>query len=121
MTKAELIELLKKRDEIIAKLENKTELRKELLEEAREKKEQAQEKRIKTLKRKIKEIIAEKKDKLSIRELCKVLEINRKTLYNNNLNEFFVMVTKQNYLKSGEPKFHVITKTQQKKEIQNDS
>jgi DNA-binding protein H-NS len=92
MTKAELIELLKKRDEIIAKLENKTELRKELLEEAREKKEQAQEKRIKTLKRKIKEIIAEKKDKLSIRELCQVLEINRKTLYNNNLNEFFEMV-----------------------------
>jgi phosphopentomutase len=112
-TKAELIELLKQRDEIIAKLENKTELRKELLEEAREKKEQAQEKRIKTLKRKIKEIIAEKKDKLSIRELCQVLEINRKTLYNNNLNEFFEMVIKQNFLKSGEPNFVEIT--QQKK------
>ena len=30
MTKAELIELLKQKDEIIAKLENKTELRKQL-------------------------------------------------------------------------------------------
>ena len=113
MTKAELIELLKQRDEIIAKLENKTELRKELLEEAREKKEQKQEKRIKTFKRKIKEIIAERKEKLSIREVCKVLEINRKTLYNNNLNEFFEMVIKQNFLKSGEPNFVEIT--QQKK------
>ena len=37
MTKAELIELLKQRDEIIAKLENKTELRKELLEEGQNK------------------------------------------------------------------------------------
>ena len=113
MTKAELIELLKQKDEIIKKLENKTELRKELLEEAREKKEQAQEKRIKTLKRKIKEIIAGKKEKLSIRELCKLLEINRQTLYNNNLNEFFEMVIKQNFLKSGEPNFVEIT--QQKK------
>ena len=39
MTKAELIELLKEKDKIIEKLENKTELRKELLEEAREKQE----------------------------------------------------------------------------------
>ena len=115
MTKAELIELLRQKDEKIAKLENKTELRKELLEEAREKKEQAQEKRIKIFKRKIKEIIAEKKDKLSIRELCKVLEINRKTLYNNNLNEFFEMVIKQNFLKSGEPNFVEITIPQKKK------
>ena len=115
MTKAELIELLKQRDEIIAKLENKTELRKELLEEAREKKEQAQEKRIKTLKRKIKEIIAEKKDKLSIRELCKVLEINRQTLYNNKLNDFIAEVYSQNFLRSGEPNFVEITIPQKKK------
>lgn len=115
MTKAELIELLKQKDEMIAKLENKTELRKELLEEAREKKEQTQEKRIKTFKRKIKEIIAERKEKLSIREVCKVLEINRKTLYNNNLNEFFEMVMKQNFLKSGEPNFVEITQQKKKK------
>jgi phosphopentomutase len=113
LTKAELIELLKEKDNLIAKLENKTELRKELLEEAREKKEQAQEKRIKTLKRKIKEIIAEKKDKLSIRELCKVLEINRQTLYNNKLNDFIAEVYSQNFLRSGEPNFVEIT--QQKK------
>ena len=68
------------------------------------------------MKRKIKEIIAEKKDnKLSIREICKVLEINRQTLYNNNLNEFFEMIIKQNFLKSGEPNFVEITIPQKKK------
>ena len=68
MTKAELIELLKQRDEIIAKLENKTELRKELLEEAREKKEQKQEKRVSVLKKNIKELILKEKKKITTRE-----------------------------------------------------
>lgn len=46
-----------------------------------------------------------KKDKLSIRELCQVLEINRKTLYNNNLNEFFEMVIKQEFFEIRRTKF----------------
>lgn len=101
LTKVELIKLLNERDEFIAKLESKTDLRKDLLQNARELKEKEQEKRVKSLKSKIKEIIAEKKEKLSIRELCKVLEINRQTLYNNNLNEFYEQVLKSNFLKSG--------------------
>ncbi len=98
LTKVELIKLLNERDEFIAKLESKTDLRKDLLQNARELKEKEQEKRVKSLKSKIKEIIAEKKEKLSIRELCKVLEINRQTLYNNNLNEFYEQVLRSNFL-----------------------
>ncbi len=100
LTKVELIKLLNERDEFIAKLESKTDLRKDLLQNARELKEKEQEKRVKSLKSKIKEIIAEKKEKLSIRELCKVLGINRQTLYNNNLNEFYEQVLRSNFLKS---------------------
>ena len=101
MTKAELIELLKQKDEMIAKLENKTELRKELLEEAREKKEQKQEKRVSVLKKNIKELILKEKKKITTRELCKLLNINRQTLYNNKLNDFIAEVYSQNFLSSG--------------------
>ena len=67
LTKAELIELLKEKDNLIAKLENKTELRKELLGEAREKKEQQQEKRVFALKKNIKELILKEKKKITTR------------------------------------------------------
>ena len=101
LTKAELIELLKEKDKIIEKLENKTELRKELLEEAREKKEQKQEKRVSVLKKNIKELILKEKKKITTRELCKLLNINRQTLYNNKLNDFIAEVYSQNFLNSG--------------------
>lgn len=101
LTKSELIELLKQKDEMIAKLENKTELRKELLGEAREKKEQQQEKRVFALKKNIKELILKEKKKINIRELCKLLNINRQTLYNNKLNDFIAEVYSQNFLSSG--------------------
>lgn len=101
LTKAELIELLKEKDKIIAKLENKTELRKELLGEAREKKEQQQEKRVSVLKKNIKELILKEQKKITTRELCKLLNINRQTLYNNRLNEFIAEVYSRNFLSSG--------------------
>lgn len=101
LTKAELIELLKEKDEIIAKLENKTELRKELLGEAREQKEELQQKRVSAIKKNIKELILKEKKKITTRELCKILDINRKTLYNNGLNKFIADVYSQNFLSSG--------------------
>lgn len=101
LTKAELIELLKEKDKIIATLENKTELRKELLGEAREKKEQQQEKRVSVLKKNIKELILKEQKKITTRELCKLLNINRQTLYNNRLNDFIAEVYSQNFLSSG--------------------
>ena len=84
LKKAELIELLKEKDEEIKKLRTGKGIAEYFLEIREEK----QEKRINDLKKEIKRLIAKEEKKLSISYICKKLQVNRKTFYNNKLDKF---------------------------------
>lgn len=84
LKKAELIELLKEKDEEIKKLRTGKGIAEYFLELREEK----QEKRINDLKKEIKRLIAKEEKRLSISYICNKLDINRKTFYNNKLDKF---------------------------------
>ena len=92
LKKAELIELLKEKDEEIKKLRTGKGIAEYFLEIREEK----HEKRISDLKKSIKILIAKEEKRISISYICKNLDINRKTFYNNNLDKFL----KELYLNS---------------------
>ena len=82
--------------------ENANHRKQAFIETLHEMKDEKQKKHINHLKEQIKELIMSAHKKLSISFICKELEINRKTFYNNKLNEFLDNIYKKSILKSGE-------------------